>query len=73
MAKLENIDINKVPATGKGGRVTKEDLINFKKGSTSASPIKESKESKPVQVESGQMHSARSFKIAPLTGVTEKD
>jgi pyruvate/2-oxoglutarate dehydrogenase complex dihydrolipoamide acyltransferase (E2) component len=29
---LENIDINQVPGTGKGGRVTKEDIINFKAG-----------------------------------------
>jgi len=29
LAKKENIDINKVPSTGKGGRVTKEDVLNF--------------------------------------------
>ena len=32
IAKKEGIDINKVPGTGKGGRVTKEDLINFMSG-----------------------------------------
>ena len=29
MAKQNNIDISQVNATGKGGRVTKEDLLNF--------------------------------------------
>ena len=31
MAKKNNVDISVVQATGKGGRVTKEDLINFMK------------------------------------------
>lgn len=38
MAKKNNVDINTVPATGKGGRVTKEDVINFMEGKTSARP-----------------------------------
>jgi pyruvate/2-oxoglutarate dehydrogenase complex dihydrolipoamide acyltransferase (E2) component len=33
---MEKIDINQVPGTGKGGRVTKEDVINFKAGKTTA-------------------------------------
>ena len=41
MAKANNIDINTVPATGKGGRVTKEDLINFMEGKTSAKPAEQ--------------------------------
>lgn len=31
-AKKHGIDINQVPGTGKNGRVTKEDLINFMEG-----------------------------------------
>ena len=66
-AKKENIDINKVPGTGKDGRVTKEDIINFmKKGSVNTDLVKE------VKAEQ-QTSSARSYKIAPLTGTTEKD
>tara|TARA_B110000285_G_C15062860_1_gene583368 strand:- start:813 stop:974 length:162 start_codon:yes stop_codon:yes gene_type:complete len=34
MAKSHNLDINTIPATGKGGRVTKEDVINFMEGKT---------------------------------------
>ena len=34
MAKKNKIDINKVQATGKGGRVTKTDLINYMEGKT---------------------------------------
>jgi pyruvate/2-oxoglutarate dehydrogenase complex dihydrolipoamide acyltransferase (E2) component len=34
MAKKNNVDLSKVNATGKGGRVTKEDLINYMSGST---------------------------------------
>ena len=34
MAKKHNLDINQIPASGKGGRVTKEDVINFMEGKT---------------------------------------
>jgi pyruvate/2-oxoglutarate dehydrogenase complex dihydrolipoamide acyltransferase (E2) component len=34
MAKKHNLDIDTIPATGKGGRVTKEDVINFMEGKT---------------------------------------
>lgn len=73
-AKLEGIDINQVPGTGKGGRVTKEDLINFKAGRTSATKATEApKAVVHVPAPSGGQPSARNFKIAPLTGITEKD
>jgi len=39
MAKKNNIDINTVPATGKGGRVTKEDIINFMSGKSVTKPV----------------------------------
>jgi pyruvate/2-oxoglutarate dehydrogenase complex dihydrolipoamide acyltransferase (E2) component len=32
MAKMNGLDINQIPGTGKKGRVTKEDLINFMEG-----------------------------------------
>jgi pyruvate/2-oxoglutarate dehydrogenase complex dihydrolipoamide acyltransferase (E2) component len=34
MAKKNGLDINTIPGTGKGGRVTKEDVINFMEGKT---------------------------------------
>jgi pyruvate dehydrogenase E2 component (dihydrolipoamide acetyltransferase) len=73
-AKMEGIDINQVPGTGKGGRVTKEDLINFKAGRTSAHKATEApKAAVHAPAPSDGQPSARHFKIAPLTGITEKD
>jgi pyruvate/2-oxoglutarate dehydrogenase complex dihydrolipoamide acyltransferase (E2) component len=34
IAKKEGIDINKVPGTGRNGRVTKTDLLEFMAGKT---------------------------------------
>ena len=39
MAKKNNVDLSKVNATGKGGRVTKEDLINYMKGGDTQSAV----------------------------------
>lgn len=39
MAKKNNVDLSKVNATGKGGRVTKEDLINYMSGDVSQSKV----------------------------------
>eukprot|EP01064_Diplonema_japonicum_P002143 TRINITY_DN11375_c0_g1_i1.p1 TRINITY_DN11375_c0_g1~~TRINITY_DN11375_c0_g1_i1.p1 ORF type:complete len:549 (+),score=146.76 TRINITY_DN11375_c0_g1_i1:44-1690(+) len=38
IAAEKKIDLTQVPATGKGGRVTKEDIINFMEGKTQAAP-----------------------------------
>ncbi|MDE2055329.1 MAG: 2-oxoglutarate dehydrogenase complex dihydrolipoyllysine-residue succinyltransferase [Xanthomonadaceae bacterium] len=38
VATEENIDASQVSGTGRGGRVTKEDLVNFSKGGPSATP-----------------------------------
>jgi len=35
MAKLNGLNINDIPGTGKKGRVTKEDVINFMDGKAS--------------------------------------
>ena len=65
MAKKEGIDISRVPATGKGGRVTKSDLLNFmKSGSGTASAA--------VAPASPSFDSGRP-KLPPLTGVTDED
>ena len=45
IAKKEGIDINKVPGTGKGGRVTKEDLVNFMSGKSAKKQDSSSSES----------------------------
>ena len=66
MAKKEGIDISQVPGTGRNGRVTKGDLLDFmKSGSGTASAAVA-----PVSTSSGE--SSRP-KLAPLTGVTEED
>jgi len=36
MAKKHNLNINQITATGRGGRVTKEDVLNFMSGATPA-------------------------------------
>ena len=65
MAKKEGIDISQVPGTGKNGRVTKGDLLDFmKSGSGTASAA--------VAPVSSGVESSRP-KLAPLTGVTEED
>jgi 2-oxoglutarate dehydrogenase E2 component (dihydrolipoamide succinyltransferase) len=38
MAAEENIDVSQVQGTGRGGQVTKEDLVNFKRASKPATP-----------------------------------
>ena len=64
MAKKHNLDINTIPATGKGGRVTKEDVINFMDGKT-----------QPVSAASQPSGSAVTQHIGvqqpPLTGITD--
>ena len=42
LAKKHKLDINQITATGKGGRVTKEDVLNFMSGSTPAASNEES-------------------------------
>jgi len=36
MAKKHKLDINQITGSGRGGRVTKEDVLNFMSGSTPA-------------------------------------
>jgi pyruvate/2-oxoglutarate dehydrogenase complex dihydrolipoamide acyltransferase (E2) component len=64
MAKKHNLDINQIPATGKGGRVTKEDLINFMDGKT-----------QPIASASAPTNAVTSIGVQqpPLTGITEQD
>ena len=63
IAKKEGIDINTVPATGKGGRVTKGDILEFIAGG-----------SKPAVTTTSEAHKvAPAHKIAALTGTTSED
>ncbi|WP_426056740.1 E3 binding domain-containing protein, partial [Escherichia coli] len=39
-AREKDVDISQVTATGKGGRVTKEDIENFLSGGPSSAPAK---------------------------------
>jgi len=70
IAKKENIDINAVPGTGKNGRVTKTDVLNFIKngGASSASQPQQASPSANNRGFSNTM-----IKIAPLYGITDKD
>ena len=62
MAKKHNLDINQIPATGKGGRVTKEDVINFMDGKT-----------QPIASAPATAVTSMSVQQPPLTGITEQD
>jgi len=62
MAKKHNLDINQIPATGKGGRVTKEDVINFMDGKT-----------QPIASAPTTAVTSMSVQQPPLTGITEQD
>ena len=70
IAKKHGIDIAKVPATGKDGRVLKEDILAFINGTSSTKqqqPAATSEASKSTSV------GDRVVKIAPLTGVKPED
>ena len=67
MAKKEGIDISLVPGTGKGGRVTKTDLLDFiKSGGQPTQQTQSASAGTNTVVQRGH-------KIAPLTGITEED
>ena len=38
LAKSKSLDINKIPGTGKDGRVTKTDVLNFLNGNSVKTP-----------------------------------
>jgi 2-oxoisovalerate dehydrogenase E2 component (dihydrolipoyl transacylase) len=65
IAKRHGIDISKVPASGKDGRVLKEDILNFIDGKTFTKTPATSGATKSVPQEQ--------VKMAPLTGVKPED
>lgn len=75
IAKKNAIDINKVPATGKDGRVTKEDIINFMNGKTQPKITQATScgASQSTSTSSSGQIGDRVVKIAPLTGVKPED
>jgi pyruvate/2-oxoglutarate dehydrogenase complex dihydrolipoamide acyltransferase (E2) component len=66
MAKKNGLDINEVAGTGKGGRVTKEDIINFMSGKTKPKAMDR------VEQPSGSA-AMRAPSQPPLSGVTTED
>jgi 2-oxoisovalerate dehydrogenase E2 component (dihydrolipoyl transacylase) len=58
LAKSHGIDINQIQGTGKNGRVTKEDIINYMDGKGNVTQSKTS---------------SVSFEMPPLTGTTQED
>lgn len=67
LAKKEGVDINAVPGTGKSGRVTKGDLLNFvQSGGQPAAAT-------PAHAPTAGAPGMTVPKIKPLYGVTEED
>lgn len=66
LAKKEGININDVPGTGKAGRVTKTDILNFM-NKTGPSKVEE------APAAAAPRAAARGPTIAPLYGVQEYD
>ena len=67
IAKKHRIDISKVPATGKDGRVMKEDIVNFINGKTTSKAVEA-----PTAAASS-FKGEKSVKMPPLTGVKPDD
>lgn len=65
LAKKEGINVNDVPGTGKNGRVTKTDILNFM-NKTGPSKVEET----PA---AATREAARGPVIGPLYGVSEHD
>jgi len=71
MAKKEGIDISQVPGTGKNGRVTKTDLLNFIKSGGQVAQPAASHQQAPAS--GGTFGGYSGPRIAPLYGISEGD
>lgn len=71
MAKKHGLDINQIPATGKGGRVTKDDVIAFMEGRTQ--PLSTGTAPATSATTSSGGASVATVQQPPLTGTTDQD
>jgi pyruvate dehydrogenase E2 component (dihydrolipoamide acetyltransferase) len=79
IAKEHGIDLNRVPATGRGGRVTASDVKNFVEGGTAAQSAKPAARATQVSAErattgapSGPVAVAKDDERIPIRGVRRK-
>ena len=72
IAKKEGININDVPPTGKNGRVTKTDIINYISNGKQGKVLPQSTSDSTNTSDSSDAESSvrvHRHKIAPLTGI----
>jgi pyruvate/2-oxoglutarate dehydrogenase complex dihydrolipoamide acyltransferase (E2) component len=75
MIQRKGLDINKISASGRNGRVLKEDVLKYIESGKHEQDKKQIKEQpmQPVQKPDAQSSFSSSHKIAKLTGIKDTD